>query len=84
MENLEKSYSRIGIISQEKCKPSKCKSECKNYCPVVRMGKFCIQIDRSREIAKIEENLCIGCGICIKKCPFGAIKICNFPKEYKP
>lgn len=81
MENLEKNYSRIGIISQEKCKPSKCKSECKNYCPVVRMGKFCIQIDSSREIAKIEENLCIGCGICIKKCPFGAIKICNFPKE---
>lgn len=78
---FEKGYSRIGIISQEKCKPSKCKLECKNYCPVVRMGKFCIQIDSSRKIARIEENLCIGCGICIKKCPFGAIKICNFPKE---
>jgi ATP-binding cassette subfamily E protein 1 len=81
MQNLEKNFSRIGIISQEKCKPSKCKLECKNYCPVVRMGKFCIQIDSSKKIAKIEENLCIGCGICIKKCPFGAIKICNFPKE---
>jgi ATP-binding cassette, sub-family E, member 1 len=24
--------------------------------------------------------LCIGCGYCIKKCPFEAIKIVNLPK----
>ncbi len=29
----------------------------------------------------INEVLCTGCGICVKKCPFGAIKIINLPEE---
>ncbi len=29
----------------------------------------------------IVESLCTGCGICIKKCPFGAISIVNLPDE---
>ncbi len=34
-----------------------------------------------RQIAKIVENLCIGCNLCVKKCPFNAIKIINLPEE---
>jgi len=45
----------------------------------VRMGKLCIEVDATSKIAFISEDLCIGCGICPKKCPFGAIHIINLP-----
>lgn len=30
--------TRIAIVSDDKCKPKKCRQECKRSCPVVRMG----------------------------------------------
>ncbi|KAG2173208.1 hypothetical protein INT43_004582 [Umbelopsis isabellina] len=71
--------TRIAIVSSDKCKPKKCRQECKKSCPVVRMGKLCIEVDATSKIAFISEDLCIGCGICPKKCPFGAIHIINLP-----
>ena len=35
---------RIAIVNGEKCKPKKCRQECKKGCPVVRMGKLCIEV----------------------------------------
>ena len=32
--------TRIAIVSTDKCKPKKCRQECKKSCPVVRMGKY--------------------------------------------
>ncbi|KAF9741059.1 Translation initiation factor RLI1 [Paraphaeosphaeria minitans] len=61
------------------CKPKKCRQECKKSCPVVRTGKLCIEVDNTSKIAFISERLCIGCGICPKKCPFDAINIINLP-----
>ncbi|CAO2045470.1 unnamed protein product [Urochloa humidicola] len=29
----------------------------------------------------ISEDMCIGCGICVKVCPFNAIQIINLPRE---
>ena len=57
----------------------KCRQECKKSCPVVRSGRLCIEVEPTSKIAFISENLCIGCGICPKKCPFGAITIINLP-----
>ena len=31
--------------------------------------------------AVVSEELCVGCGICIKKCPFAAIDIVSLPEE---
>jgi ferredoxin len=46
---------------------------------VVRTGKLCIEVTNTSKIAFISERLCIGCGICPKKCPFDAINIINLP-----
>jgi len=73
--------TRIAIVSEDKCKPKKCGQECKKSCPVVRMGKLCIEVTTASKIAFISEELCIGCGICVKKCPFEAISIINLPKS---
>jgi len=72
---------RIAIVNDDKCKPKKCAQECKKSCPVVRMGKLCIEVTPNSKIAYISEELCIGCGICPKKCPFEAITIINLPKD---
>lgn len=31
---------RIAIVNNDKCKPKKCRLECKRSCPVVRMGQL--------------------------------------------
>lgn len=52
--------TRIAIVNAEKCKPKKCRQECKKSCPVVKLGKLCIEVGPKSKIAFISEPLCIG------------------------
>lgn len=80
-DNEEEALTRIAIVNAEKCKPKKCNQECKKSCPVVKLGKLCIEVTNKSKLAFISEPLCIGCGICVKKCPFQALQIINLPKD---
>ncbi len=70
---------RIAIINRDRCQPRKCSKECEYFCPPVRTGDETIVFEDSKPL--ITENLCVGCGICVRKCPFGAITITNLPEE---
>ncbi len=72
---------RIAVLKKDKCvAPENCNYICVNVCPINRTGKECITIDESGK-PKISEELCIGCDICVKKCPGEAISIVNLPEE---
>jgi len=71
--------ARIAILLNDRCHPKECQWECQAYCPPVRMGQECI-VEGPNGQPVISETLCIGCGICVHKCPFDAIKILNTPE----
>ncbi|MFL6493285.1 MAG: ATP-binding cassette domain-containing protein, partial [Nitrososphaera sp.] len=72
---------RVAVLDEELCQPKKCGLECIVYCPVNKTGGECIIQRPDNGKALISEDLCTGCGICIKKCPFDAIVIVNLAKE---
>lgn len=72
---------RVAVIDKELCQPKKCGLECIKYCPVNKSGADCIVLNEEIKKAQIDENLCNGCGICVKVCPFDAITIVNLASE---
>jgi ATP-binding cassette, sub-family E, member 1 len=81
MESHSTSTHRVAVLDEDLCKPKKCGLECIVYCPVNKTGGECIIQREDDGKAVISEDLCTGCGICVKKCPFEAIVIVNLAKE---
>lgn len=76
------SLKRIAVIEHSKCFPDKCGWLCQRKCPVNRSGQDCITQDTTKFKAVISEELCTGCGICPRICPFGAITIVNLDVDF--
>ena len=72
---------RVAVLDKELCQPKKCGLECVKYCPVNKSGADCIVLNEEIKKAQIDEDICNGCGICVKVCPFEAITIVNLATE---
>ena len=72
---------RVAVLDKDLCQPKKCGLECIKYCPVNKSGADCIILNEEVKKAQIDEEVCNGCGICVKVCPFDAITIVNLASE---
>ena len=48
VEEEQDKLTRIAIVNNDKCKPKKCRQECKKSCPVVRMGRYMYSVQKKR------------------------------------
>ncbi len=74
---------RVAVVFKDRCQPKRCHLECITFCPPQRTGSEVIWISQETGKAEISEETCIACGICVKKCPFDAIRIIGLPEELK-
>lgn len=73
---------RIAAVLNDRCQNRKCNQECAKFCPLNRTGVECVTFgERGKPI--ISESLCQGCGICVNKCQFDAVKIIGLADELK-
>jgi ATP-binding cassette subfamily E protein 1 len=72
---------RIAVLERDACNFKKCGHECQKFCPPELMGEKVIEFTDPEGYPVIDEILCIGCGICTRKCPFDAIDIVNIATE---
>ena len=75
---------RIVTIDRELCKREKCGYLCARVCPKNRAEEKCITVEEQTKFPVVDENLCIGCGLCALKCrkaSYNAIQIVNLPQE---
>lgn len=71
---------RLAVLDRDRCQPKMCDYQCIKFCPRVRTGDETIIIGEDGKPV-ISEELCVGCGICIKRCPFESIMIIGLPEK---
>lgn len=71
---------RLAILDRDRCQPRLCGLQCIKFCPRVRTGEETIIIGEDGKPV-ISEELCVGCGICVNRCPFGSIMIIGLPEK---
>ena len=70
---------RVAVLEDDRCESKRCGRVCYRFCPPVRNKIEAIRFENDHPI--VVEQLCVGCGICVKKCPFKALSIINLPDE---
>ena len=70
---------RVAVLDEDKCESKRCGRVCYRFCPPVRSKIETIRFENDQPV--IVESLCVGCGICVRKCPFKALAIVNLPDE---
>jgi ATP-binding cassette subfamily E protein 1 len=70
---------RIAVLDEERCESKRCGRPCYRFCPPVRNKIEAVIFEGDKP--QIVESLCVGCGICVRKCPFKAISIVNLADE---
>ncbi len=73
--------TRVAVIDRDLCIREKCGYVCMHVCPPNRMGEECIITEEDTKFPRIYEEVCIGCSLCVKKCPVDCITIINLVEE---
>jgi ATP-binding cassette subfamily E protein 1 len=73
--------TRVAVVDRDICIEKRCGYVCAKVCPPNRMGEECIVVEKDGIYPVISEPLCIGCGLCVKKCPVQCISIINVAQE---
>jgi ATP-binding cassette subfamily E protein 1 len=76
--------TRVAVIDRDVCIERRCSYVCAKVCPPNRMGEECIVVEKNGIFPVFSEPLCIGCGLCVKKCPVHCISIVNIPGAEGP
>ncbi len=73
--------TRVAVMDRDVCIERRCGYVCAKVCPPNRMGEECIVVEKDGVFPVFSEQLCIGCGLCVKKCPVKCIAIINLAQE---